>query len=160
VTILLTTSTGSCAATLANTTCYLLQTELVVNIKTAISPLMAAYLAYGRLESGMLHDVYVKDKVKKLTYGASLSIPVKPVDTLDAVHGARSHKWVLGTSLGVLGGVLLGLMALAAKKRQDKHDEMEKALPDGDSSADTSVDHSDQSRTNFAEVRLDSADVA
>jgi 3-oxoacyl-ACP reductase-like protein len=51
----------------------------------------------------------------------------------------------MGTCLGVLGGVILALMAVATKKRIEysANSTTQKELTDGESSAETSLDRSD-----------------
>jgi len=66
------------------------------------------------------------------------------IANVDVSTGSNGSKhWILGTCLGVLGGVSLALMALVTKKRLDHLDANKKELQDGESSAETSIDHGD-----------------
>ena len=55
-----------------------------------------------------------------------------------------SRRWILGTCLGIVGGVILALTAVVTKKRLDhSRNANKKELQDRESSEETSIDHSD-----------------
>ena len=64
--------------------------------------------------------------------------------TAENEFSKKSNRWILGTCLGVMGGVILAMMAVVTKKRLDHlADANKKELQDGESSAETSIDHGD-----------------
>ena len=73
-------------------------------------------------------------------------VDLQPLTSVDGENefSKKSNRWILGTCLGVMGGVILAMMAVVTKKRLDHlADANKKELQDGESSAETSIDHGD-----------------